>query len=92
MALTVPLVPTGMNTGVSTGPWGKCIVPVRAFVSRSFDSIVNIISILEGISKIGDFWNSYLNVCEEKLSSHYNVMKYRLLDNFSSKSILKKHF
>jgi len=27
---TVPLVPTGMNTGVRTRPCGKCTVPARA--------------------------------------------------------------
>ena len=27
---TVPAVPTGMNTGVSTGPWGRWRRPRRA--------------------------------------------------------------
>jgi len=29
-ARTVPCVPTGMKTGVSTVPWGRVRVPVRA--------------------------------------------------------------
>src|SRR2546427_593097 len=38
-ARTVPWVPTGMKTGVSTGPWGRTRVPVRA--APQVASIVN---------------------------------------------------
>lgn len=35
MPLMVPLVPTGMKTGVATGPCGRCMVAARALRHRA---------------------------------------------------------
>jgi hypothetical protein len=44
IALTVPQVPTGMNTGVETVPWGRLRVPVLAKEALSREAIVKIIT------------------------------------------------
>jgi hypothetical protein len=42
MDFTDPSVPTGMNTGVSTGPWAVCITPARARVFVDSATISNL--------------------------------------------------
>jgi hypothetical protein len=61
MPFIVPCVPTGMNTGVSTGPWGSVKTDTRALVVEHFA----IVSKVSALFIFGNCWKPFLTCCME---------------------------
>jgi hypothetical protein len=57
-AFTVPAVPTGMNIGVSIGPWSVLSNPARALLFGSLAAIVKFIVVI--LRKNSDLLNCLL--------------------------------